>query len=242
MREGESKNLFLWLALVGQIILSVSAAACQVKQDRFVLERKHLVQEITDMGVENKDVLAAMGEVPRHLFVPSDQVPFAYWNQPLPIGFDQTISQPVVVAYMTEALKVKPTDKVLEIGTGCGYQAAILSLLVKQVFSIEIVKPLGEAARKRLADLGYKNVTVRIGDGYRGWPEKAPFDAIIVTAASEHVPQPLIDQLALGGRLILPVGEGYQWLLRITKTKSGLNRETLMPVLFVPMTGEAQRK
>jgi protein-L-isoaspartate(D-aspartate) O-methyltransferase len=242
MREGKFKNLCFWISLVAQITLSVSAAESQVKQDHWVLERKELVQKIARMGVENKDVLKAMDEVPRHLFVPSDLVAIAYANQPLPIGYDQTISQPVVVAYMTEAVKLKPTDKALEIGTGCGYQAAVLSLLTKQVFSIEIVKPLGEAAKKRLADLGYKNVTVRIGDGYRGWPEKAPFDAIVVTAAAKRVPQPLIDQLALGGRLIMPVGEEDQRLLRITKTKTGLNRETLMPVIFVPMTGGAQRK
>jgi len=201
-----------------------------------------LVQQIAHMGVENKEVLKAMDQVPRHLFVPPDSVDLAYANQPLPIGFDQTISQPVVVAYMTEALKLKPTDKALEIGTGSGYQAAVLSLLAKQVFSIEIVKPLGEAAKKRLADLGYRNVAVRIGDGYLGWPEKAPFDAIVVTAAAKQVPQPLIEQLALGGRLVMPVGEADQRLLRITKTKSGLNREMLMPVVFVPMTGAVQKK
>jgi len=242
MRDSRLKNLFFWVILMVQIILSVSGGACQLKDDRWKLERKHLLQEIARMGVENKDVMKAMDEVPRHLFVPRDQVDLAYANQPLPIGFDQTISQPVVVAYMTEALKLKPADRALEIGTSCGYQAAVLSLLAKQVFSIEIVKPLGEAAKKRLADLGYRNVMVRIGDGYRGWPEKAPFDAIVVTAASKNVPQPLIDQLALGGRLVMPVGEEDQRLLRITKTKSGLSRETLIPVIFVPMTGEAQKK
>jgi len=169
MREGKSNNLRSWISLVAQIILSVSAANCQVKQDHWRLERKDLVQQIAHMGVENKEVLKAMDQVPRHLFVPPDSVDLAYANQPLPIGFDQTISQPVVVAYMTEALKLKPTDKALEIGTGSGYQAAVLSLLAKQVFSIEIVKPLGEAAKKRLADLGYRNVAVRIGDGYLGW-------------------------------------------------------------------------
>jgi protein-L-isoaspartate(D-aspartate) O-methyltransferase len=242
MRQGNTNNLVFLGILLIQLVLSILPAACQSKSDKWRPERQLLVQEIAGMGVENKDVLRAMNEVPRHLFVPSDETALAYWNQPLPIGFGQTISQPVVVAYMTEALKLKPADRVLEIGTGCGYQAAVLSLLVKEVFSIEIVKPLGETARKRLADLGYKNVTVRIGDGYRGWPENAPFDAIIVTAASEQVPKPLVDQLALGGRLVMPVGAEDQRLLRITKTKSGLNRETLMPVIFVPMTGEAQKK
>jgi protein-L-isoaspartate(D-aspartate) O-methyltransferase len=231
----------MYSTLCALTALSVSLASCWAKGEPLSLERQQLVRTIASMGVQNKDVLAAMGTVPRHLFVSSNLVPMAYWNQPLPIGYDQTISQPTVVAYMTESLKLNRTDRVLEIGTGCGYQAAVLSLVAKQVFTIEIIKPLGEAAKKRLKDLGYNNVMVRIGDGYHGWPEKAPFDAIVVTAAPEQVPQPLIDQLVLGGRLVVPVGQADQRLLRITKTKHGVTRETLIPVIFVPMTGEAQR-
>lgn len=143
---------------------------------------------------------------------------------------------------MTEALRLKPSDKVLEVGTGRGYQAAVLSKLVKEVYSIEIVEPLGRAAEKLLKELGYNNVHVRVGDGYKGWPEAAPFDAIIVTAAPDHIPQPLIDQLKPGGRLVLPVGSLWQELVRLTKTDRGLSRETLLPVRFVPMTGEAEKR
>jgi protein-L-isoaspartate(D-aspartate) O-methyltransferase len=164
----------------------------------------------------------------------------AYEDRPLPIGHDQTISQPFVVAYMTEQLELRGDERVLEIGTGSGYQAAVLALLVREVYSIELVKELGERARADLARLGYANVHVRVGDGYRGWPELAPFDAIIVTAAPGHVPQPLVDQLALGGRLVLPVGGFDQELLRVKRDASGLHREHLIGVRFVPMRGEAQ--
>jgi protein-L-isoaspartate(D-aspartate) O-methyltransferase len=183
-------------------------------------------------------VLAAMREVPRHLFVPEAMRPLAYRNQPLAIGHDQTISQPYIVALMTHLLRAEPHHRVLEIGTGSGYQAAILSRLAGQVRSIEIVEPLAREAAARLASLGYVNVTVRAGDGYAGWPEHAPFDRIIVTAAAPHVPQPLIDQLKPGGRMVIPVARrGGERLNLIIKDERGrVSRRELLPVRFVPMT------
>jgi protein-L-isoaspartate(D-aspartate) O-methyltransferase len=195
--------------------------------------------------VRDEAVLRAMRTVPRHEFVPDDVRPYAYADSPLPIGHDQTISQPFIVATMTEALQVNEDDVVLEVGTGSGYQAAVLAEIVKQVYTIEIVAPLGRRAARDLKRLGYDNVDVRIGDGYQGWPEHAPFDAIIVTAAPDHVPQPLIDQLKPGGRMVIPVGRtgGVQRLKRITKNNDGApNEETLDLVRFVPMTGEAEKK
>jgi protein-L-isoaspartate(D-aspartate) O-methyltransferase len=191
--------------------------------------------------VRDARVLAAMRMVPRHLFVPSEWQSLAYADQPLPIGYDQTISQPYIVAFMTEALELKLEDRVLEIGTGSGYQAAVLAEMVREVYSIEIVKPLAAEAETRLRRLGYTNIHVRSGDGYRGWPEAAPFDAIMVTAAPDHVPPPLVEQLALNGRLIVPVGRFYQDLIRIRRTSTGLKKETLLPVRFVSMTGESEK-
>jgi protein-L-isoaspartate(D-aspartate) O-methyltransferase len=203
-------------------------------------EREQMVKgQIAARGVRNNRVLTAMRKVPRHLFVPSGRQSQAYGDWPLPIGYGQTISQPYVVAFMTEALDLKAEDRVLEIGTGSGYQAAVLAEIAKEVYTIEIVKPLGRKAADRLSQLGYTNVNVRIGDGYRGWPEQAPFDAIMVTAAPEHIPQPLIEQLRPGGRLVLPVGKWHQELVRIRRTPKGVEKETLLPVRFVPMTGEA---
>lgn len=182
-------------------------------------------------------VLDAMMTVPRHAFVPDAERARAYDDMPLPIGYGQTISQPYIVAFMTQALDVGPDMTVLEIGTGCGYQAAVLSRLVRQVYSLEIVGPLAVRARATLARLGYTNVEVAEGNGYLGWPEHAPFDRIIVTAAAEERPQALIDQLAVGGILIVPVGRDptSQVVERIVKTESGLQRDTLMPVRFVPL-------
>jgi protein-L-isoaspartate(D-aspartate) O-methyltransferase len=198
-------------------------------------------KQIEDRGVRDKRVLAAMRKVPRHLYVPREMEPYAYADQPLPIGYGQTISQPYIVAFMTEALELKPQDRVLEIGTGSGYQAAVLAELVQDVYSIEIVEPLGREAAERLKRLGYSNIQVRIGDGYRGWPEAAPFDAIIVTAAPDHVPPALVGQLRQGGRLVLPVGRFFQELVRVRRTASGTKQETLLPVRFVPMVGEAEK-
>jgi protein-L-isoaspartate(D-aspartate) O-methyltransferase len=188
--------------------------------------------------ITNARVLAAMGKVPRHELVPASLRTQAYNDHPLPIGHDQTISQPFIVAFMTEKLEPKPTDKVLEVGTGSGYQAAVLAELVREVYTIEIVEPLARRAEADLKRLGYTNVMVRAGDGYKGWPEAAPFDAIIVTCAPEHVPQPLVDQLREGGRMIIPVGPaGNQELYVLHKKGDKVERHAILPVRFVPMTG-----
>jgi protein-L-isoaspartate(D-aspartate) O-methyltransferase len=211
--------------------------------DAYAKERAEMVRaQIRGRGIETESVLRAMGAVPRHLFVPEDVRPGAYEDYPLPIGYDQTISQPYIVALMTDLVDLDGDEKVLEIGTGSGYQAAVLGELADQVFSIEIVEPLATEARARLAELGYANVHVRAGDGYRGWPEEAPFDVIILTAAPPEIPQPLIDQLAVGGIMAAPVGDVYQELLVLEKSATGLSRREVIPVRFVPMTGEAQEK
>jgi protein-L-isoaspartate(D-aspartate) O-methyltransferase len=208
--------------------------------------RKRMVEE--QLGPPRSDitdrrVLGAMATVPRHEFVPSELRNFAYADRPLPIGHGQTISQPYVVAFMTEKLEPKPTDRVLEVGTGSGYQAAILSGLVSEVYTIEIIEPLATRAKADLERLGYRNVKVRHGDGYQGWPEAAPFDAIIVTAAPDHVPQPLVDQLKDGGRMVIPVGElASQTLYLLRKRGDKLEREAVLPVRFVPLTGPGAHK
>jgi protein-L-isoaspartate(D-aspartate) O-methyltransferase len=206
--------------------------------------RAELVKALSTR-VRSERVLAALRRVPRHQFVPGEPLRRAYDNTPLPIGHGQTISQPAVVATMTDALSLRETDRVLEIGTGSGYQAAILSVLARKVYSIEIVPELGQAARKRLARLGYANVEVMIGDGYRGWPKHAPFDRILLTAAPPQVPKALFDQLAQGGILVAPVGESAWWgqrLLRYTKKPTGMEVEELGWVAFVPMVpGDAGR-
>lgn len=200
-------------------------------------QREEMVRfQIERRGVRNRAVLDAMRVVPRHLFVPEAMRRSSYEDHPLPIGHGQTISQPYIVAAMTEMLDPKTTDRVLEIGTGSGYQTAVLARLVQHVYSIEIVEPLGREARARLESLGYRNVTVRIGDGYEGWPEQAPFEKILLTAAPPDVPQKLIDQLKAGGRLVAPVGTGWQELVVIDKDARGqIRRRTEFPVMFVPM-------
>ncbi|MDH5253751.1 MAG: protein-L-isoaspartate(D-aspartate) O-methyltransferase [Nitrospira sp.] len=204
-------------------------------------ERYRMVdQYILPRGIKDPAVIDAVRRVPRHRFVPARYSLFAYIDGPLPIGHNQTISQPSLVAEMTEQLKLKKTDKVLEIGTGSGYQAAILAELVDRVLTIEIVEPLARQAEQTLAELGYKNIRVRTGDGYRGWPEEAPFDAIIVTAAPDHVPQPLLDQLAVGGRLILPVGRDVQTLELHRRTAEGVERKRLTLVRFVPLVRQEE--
>lgn len=193
-------------------------------------------------AVRDARVLEALRQTPRHRFVPAALVPHAYEDRPLPIGYGQTISQPYIVAKMTELLEPKKEDRALEIGTGSGYQAAVLSPLVAEVYTMEIIEPLGTAARERLAALGYKNVEVRIGDGYYGWPEKAPFDCIIVTAAANHIPPPLVEQLKPGGRMVIPVGNPFQTqtLVLVSKGRKGprdIQVRSLMPVAFVPLVG-----
>jgi protein-L-isoaspartate(D-aspartate) O-methyltransferase len=196
-------------------------------------------------AVRDPRVLDSLRKTPRHRFVPAELVRYAYDDRPLPIGYGQTISQPYIVAKMTELLQPKGEHRILEIGTGSGYQAAVLSPLVAQVFTIEIVEPLGTAGRQRLAELGYKNVEARVGDGYFGWSEKAPFDGIIVTASANHIPPPLIEQLKPGGRMVIPVGNPFQtqMLMLVTKGSNGprdLQVRSLMPVAFVPLTGGPQ--
>lgn len=209
----------------------------------FTQLREVMVKEQCEArGVKDPAVLKAMQNVPRHLFVPLGSRSQAYADGPLPIGSGQTISQPYIVAYMTEVLEPKSTDKVLEIGTGSGYQAAVLAEIVKEVYSIEIIKELADRATSTLKELGYKTIYVKHGDGYQGWPEHAPFDGIIVTAAPDHIPQPLIDQLKVGGRMVIPVGDWFQELVVVTKTETGIEKRNVLPVVFVPMTGEAQKK
>ena len=196
--------------------------------------------QIRARGVRDEQVLRAMRAVPRHRFVPGSLAGQAYDDRPLPIAAQQTISQPFIVARMTEAISPQPDDRVLEIGTGSGYQAAVLAEIVATVYSIEIVEDLHHTARLLLEELGYDNIRLRLGDGYGGWPEAAPFDAIVVTAAPDHVPPALLDQLAIGGRLVIPVGARRQELLLIERTEDGLRETTLLPVRFVPMTGAAR--
>jgi protein-L-isoaspartate(D-aspartate) O-methyltransferase len=209
------------------------------------MERLQMVREQLESsgrGITNARVLEVMGRVPRHEFVPAEVRDHAYEDRPLPIGHGQTISQPYIVAFMTEHLAPQPTDRVLEVGTGSGYQAAVLSGLVDEVFTIEILEPLAERAAIDLARLNYTNVHVRAGDGYRGWPDKAPFQAVIVTCAPEFVPQPLVEQLGEGGRMIIPVGPTWdQRLILLRKENGRLEQESVLPVRFVPMTGEAGR-
>ncbi|HXI12692.1 MAG TPA: protein-L-isoaspartate(D-aspartate) O-methyltransferase [Thermoanaerobaculia bacterium] len=214
-----------------------------IQSGDFQSARSAMVKDqLVARGIRSRRVLEAMTRVPRHRFVPAAQVGEAYADHPLPIGSSQTISQPYIVAYMTELLELSEESKVLEIGTGSGYQAAVLAELVSKVYSIEIVPELAERSRELLHGLGYRNVNVRSGDGYQGWPGEAPFDAIIVTAAPDHIPDPLLAQLAVGGRMVIPVGVDSQEIILLTRTASGIQKRQMLPVRFVPMTGAAQRK
>lgn len=228
--------------IAGGVSLLASDAAWGQRQDIFAAERARMVEEyIAAEGVENPRVLEAMRTVPRHLFVLPQHRQRAYYDLAIDIGFKQTISPPFIVAYMTEKLDPQPTDRVLEIGTGSGYQAAVLSEIVDEVYTIEIVEPLGERTARLLKRLKYSNIHTRIGDGYQGWPEHAPFDKIIVTCSPENVPQPLVDQLKEGGKMIIPLGERYQQVFHLFEKQNGkLVQTELIPTLFVPMTGRME--
>jgi protein-L-isoaspartate(D-aspartate) O-methyltransferase len=213
------------------------------REEEFARLREQMVREqLKARDIKDPRVIAAMLKVPRHEFVSADLMKSAYDDGALPLKLGQTISQPYIVAYMTQVLGLQGTERVLEIGTGSGYQAAVLAEIVSEVYTIEILPELEEQAAAVLSRLGYRNIHFRIGDGYLGWPEQAPFDRIIVTAAPEQVPQPLVDQLKEGGRLIIPVGVISQDLILIEKEKSGVTRRSMIPVRFVPMTGKAQEK
>lgn len=222
-------------SLSEQIALEENAA-----QD-FAQQRRNLVDELRSQGINSSTVLEAMLKVPRHKFVPSSQRHLAYQNRPLSIGHGQTISQPFIVGYMTEAASIAPGEKVLEIGTGSGYQAAVLAELAKEVYTIEIIPELAEGARALLQELGYKNVQVKTGNGYEGWTEHAPFDAIVVTAAPDHIPRALVDQLAFRGKMVIPVGTTFQEMVIVSKDESGVIERRTIPVRFVPMTGKPKQ-
>ena len=238
---------FLFLIL----ILSMNIFTYGVQADDFAIQRQRMIREIEDMvaytsdyiGKEELDqrVMTAMAKVPRHEFVPAEISPYAYVNSALPVSHGQTISQPYIVALMTDLAAVNEDSSVLEIGTGTGYQAAVLAEVVKHVYTIEIIEPLGLQAKDRLQKIGYENITVKIGDGYHGWPEHAPFDAILVTAGAETVPAPLIEQLKPGGRMVIPLGGEHvtQTLTVVEKNVRGeITRHDILPVGFVPLTGD----
>jgi protein-L-isoaspartate(D-aspartate) O-methyltransferase len=211
-------------------------------QDAFAAKRRQMIEsQIRGREIRDERVLDAMAKVPRHLFVPETVRAQAYEDYPLPIGADQTISQPYIVALMTSLLDLRGGERVLEIGTGSGYQAAVLGELAGDVYTIEILESLGRRAKETLDALGYRNVQVKIGDGFAGWPEHAPYDGIVVTAAPPKVPQPLLDQLKVGGKLVIPVGRFFQDLLVYTRTEKGFEKRNVIPVRFVPMTGEAEK-
>ncbi len=251
----QRRRLWPWLALVVTILGCAGQPALArtpgdpmhssrlFADEREVVVRKRMVDcQIRARGVVDTRVLEVMGAIPRSRFVPAAQRKHAYEDRPLPIGHGQMISQPYMVAVMTELLRLEPGDRVLEVGTGSGYQAAVLSRLARRVFTIEILAPLAERARGTLHSLGFDNVVVVTGDGYRGLPDEAPFDGILVTAAPAEVPQPLLDQLALGGRLVIPVGERKQWLRMYERQEQGIRSERLFEVRFVPMMGRAERE
>jgi protein-L-isoaspartate(D-aspartate) O-methyltransferase len=229
------RRLWQWLAVA---VLAVGGCGQKAPPPfDFTAQRQQMVQQqLMPRGIKDERVLTAMAKVSREEFVPPDSRAASYEDGPLPIGFGQTISQPYIVAFMTQQLRPKPSDRVLEIGSGSGYQAAILAELVTDVYTIEIVEPLAKSAEATLQRLGYKNVHLKVGDGYKGWPEEAPFDAIIVTCAPEKVPQPLVDQLKEGGRMVIPVGERFAQQLYLLEKKNGQLKESVtLPVRFVPM-------
>ncbi len=234
------------IILIGMLLLALTANCDGVRwhpssdseKDFQAMRQKMVETQIKSRGIKDERVLSAMLKVERHRFVPKSYESQAYSDQPLPIGEGQTISQPYIVALMTELLDLKGKERVLEIGTGSGYQAAILAELAKEVYTIEIIETLASTAKTLLMELGYQNIQVKAGDGYLGWPEHAPFDAIMVTCAPDHIPEPLLDQLKEGGRLVVPVGTYSQELKKIVKRSGKIETTDVIPVLFVPMTGE----
>jgi len=241
------RNVFLFLMLFTLIVSHSCSREKGVRVNNGNLEKKRkamVAEQIEDRGIKDKRILKAMEKIPRHNFVPEKYRPFAYIDYPIPIGEGQTISQPYIVALMTECLGLEGDEKVLEVGTGSGYQAAILSELAKEVYTIEILEPLAKKAEELLRKMDYGNAKVKCGDGYLGWEEYAPFDGIIVTCAPDHIPQPLIDQLAEGGRMVIPVGEAYfpQVLKLLEKKEGKVTVQNVVPVRFVPMTGPEVEK
>lgn len=231
------KKIAVYINIIFYLYVTMTAYA-QNDTHKFDLKRQAMVDgQIARRGVKDSQVLAAMRKVPRHVFVPDDMKEYAYSDGPLSIGYRQTISQPYIVALMTELLELKGTETVLEIGTGSGYQAAVLAEIARQVYSIEIVAPLAKRAQETLDTLGYGNVSIKAGDGYHGWQEHAPFDGIILTAAPPEVPKPLIEQLKENGRLVVPEGKYYQELRVYIKRDGYLEKKDVIPVRFVPMTG-----
>lgn len=228
---GGGQRIFaVWRVTIGDMMVD--------EDDRHAERRRQMVREqLEARGIRDPRVLDAMRRIPRHRFVPPELEPQAYADHPLPIGSDQTISQPYIVAYMTEALALRGTERVLEVGTGCGYQTAVLAELAAEVFSVEIIQELAERARRTLDALGYQHVAVRVGDGQAGWPEEAPFHAILAAAAPDAVPPSLVEQLVVGGRLVMPIGRGSQTMIAISRTTDGLVERRLIDVRFVPMTG-----
>ncbi len=229
-----------WLPWLVALTSSFGIPDCE-GTDLAQAREQMVLTQIASRGVRDPLTLAAMRRVPRHLFVPQASLAQAYEDHPVPIGFGQTISQPYIVAFMTEALGLRGGESVLEVGTGCGYQAAVLAEIAARVHSIEIVEPLASEAAERLKRLGYANVSVRAGDGYLGWPEAAPFDGIVVTAAAPRIPEPLRQQLRDGGRLIVPVGEEWQELVLVTRHGERFDERRVLPVRFVPMTGKVRQ-
>ncbi len=241
------KVFYIWIISAFSLFLATCTEGKRVSEPNpegdFKTMRERMVEtQIKARGVKDHRVLAAMLKVERHVFVPKDLQTSAYSDQPLPIGEGQTISQPYIVAIMTELLELRGEERVLEVGTGSGYQAAILAELAKEVYTIDIIEKLATSAEKLLNEMGYKNIEVKAGDGYLGWPEAAPFDAIIVTCAPDHIPKPLLDQLGEGGRMVIPVGEYTQELKKIVKRAGKIETTNVIPVIFVPMTGEGVKQ
>ena len=230
--------VLLFFISCSSLSLSERVSDNEEPSQNFKRQRQALVDQLKAEGITNSEVLKAMLKVPRHEFVPESHRHYSYQNRPLPIGHDQTISQPFIVGYMTQAASIASGEKVLEIGTGSGYQAAVLAELAGQVYTIEIIPELAEGAKSVLGKLGYKNVHVKTGNGYEGWPEHAPFDAIVVTAAPDEVPQKLVDQLALRGKMVIPVGSTFQEMVIISRDESGVVERRTIPVRFVPMIGK----